>query len=76
MIATLGEAHDLGWRLRIYCRFGKRDGMKEVPPEEADRSRQPGGCRVRGQDGGLLSDRCSDLGERPIERVARADVWS
>jgi hypothetical protein len=30
MIATLGEAHDLGWRLRIYCRFGKRDGMKSI----------------------------------------------
>ena len=30
MIATLGEAHDLGWRLRIYCRFGKWDGMKSI----------------------------------------------
>ena len=28
MIATLGEAHDLGWRLTVYCRWGKRDGMK------------------------------------------------
>ncbi len=30
MIATLGEALDLGWRLRIYCRFGKREGMKSI----------------------------------------------
>jgi predicted DNA-binding transcriptional regulator AlpA len=24
MIATIGEAHDLGWRLTVYCRWGKR----------------------------------------------------
>ena len=26
MIATLGEAHDLGWMLKVYCRWGKREG--------------------------------------------------
>jgi hypothetical protein len=30
MIATLGEAHDLGWKLTVYCRFGKRAGMKAI----------------------------------------------
>jgi hypothetical protein len=30
MISTLGEVHDLGWRLRVYCRVGKRDGMKSI----------------------------------------------
>jgi hypothetical protein len=30
MIATLGEALDGGWRLTVYCRWGKRDGMKSV----------------------------------------------
>jgi len=33
---------------------------------EADRSRQPDGCRVRGEDGRLLSDWCTELGERPV----------
>ena len=28
MIATLGEAHDLGRSRPVYCRWGKRDGMK------------------------------------------------
>jgi hypothetical protein len=30
LIATIGEAHDLGWRLTVYCRFGERDGMKSI----------------------------------------------
>jgi hypothetical protein len=30
LIATIREAHDLGWRLTVYCRFGKRDGMKSI----------------------------------------------
>jgi hypothetical protein len=30
MISTIGEAHDLGWTLRVYCRWGKRDGMKSI----------------------------------------------
>ena len=30
MVASLGEAHDLGWRLTVYCRFGKREGMKSI----------------------------------------------
>ena len=30
MIATIGEALDLGWRLTVYCRWGKRDGMKSI----------------------------------------------
>ncbi len=29
-ISTIGEAHDLGWRIRVYCRWGKRDGMKSI----------------------------------------------
>lgn len=29
MIETLGEAHDLGWKLRIYCREGKGSAMKK-----------------------------------------------
>ncbi len=35
MVATRGEAHDLGWRLTVYCRFGKREGMKSVRECEA-----------------------------------------
>jgi hypothetical protein len=27
---VLGEALDDGWRLTVYCRRGKRDGMKSV----------------------------------------------
>jgi hypothetical protein len=30
-ISTVGEAHDLGWKLRAYCRQGRRDGMKSGP---------------------------------------------
>jgi hypothetical protein len=30
MVATLGEAHDLGWRLTVFCRWGKREGMKSI----------------------------------------------
>ena len=30
MIATLGEALDQGWTLHVYCRFGRREGMKTV----------------------------------------------
>ncbi len=30
MVATLGEAHDLGWRLTVFCRYGKREGMKSI----------------------------------------------
>ncbi|MEP0321288.1 hypothetical protein [Bauldia litoralis] len=30
MIATIGEAHALGWKLTVYCRFGKREGMKSI----------------------------------------------
>ena len=30
MIATLGEAHDLGWKVRVYCRFGKREALKSI----------------------------------------------
>ena len=30
MISTIGEAHDLGWRISVACAFGKRDGMKSI----------------------------------------------
>jgi hypothetical protein len=30
MVSTLGEALDLGWRIRARCAFGKRDAMKSV----------------------------------------------
>ena len=30
MAETLGEAHDLGWRVRVRCAHGKRDGMKSI----------------------------------------------
>lgn len=30
MIATIGEALEAGWRLRIYCRDGKRDHGKST----------------------------------------------
>ena len=33
---------------------------------DAEKSRQPDGCRVRGEDGTLLSDWCTELGERPV----------
>jgi len=30
MAETLGEAHDLGWKMRVRCAFGKRGGMKSI----------------------------------------------
>ncbi len=30
MVATIGEAWDAGWRVRVRCAWGKRDGMKSV----------------------------------------------
>lgn len=30
MAETLGEAHDLGWKVRVRCAYGKRDGMKSI----------------------------------------------
>jgi hypothetical protein len=30
MTETLGEAHDLGWKVRVRCAFGKRGGMKSI----------------------------------------------
>ena len=30
MVGTLGEAHDLGWKVRLRCAFGKRGGMKSI----------------------------------------------
>ncbi len=30
MVATLGEALDAGWRLTVFCREGKRNGMKSI----------------------------------------------
>ena len=30
MASTLGEAHDLSWRIRVRCTFGGREGMKSV----------------------------------------------
>ena len=29
MISTIGEAHDLGWRIRVYCREWKGRAMKK-----------------------------------------------
>ena len=29
-IATLGEAHDLGWRLTVHCSWGKLVGTKSI----------------------------------------------
>jgi hypothetical protein len=29
MISTIGEAHDLGWKIRVYCREGKGHAMKK-----------------------------------------------
>ncbi len=29
-ISTIGEAHDLSWRIHVYCRWGKRDAMKSI----------------------------------------------
>jgi hypothetical protein len=30
MAETLGEAHDLGWKVRVRCAYGKRDAMKSI----------------------------------------------
>jgi hypothetical protein len=30
MIETIGEAHDLGWKLRVYCRASRREGLKSI----------------------------------------------
>ncbi len=30
MIETIGEAHDLGWKLRVYCRGSRREGLKSI----------------------------------------------
>ena len=29
-IETIGEAYRLGWRIRVRCAWGKRDGMKSI----------------------------------------------
>ena len=29
-VETIGEAHDLGWRVMVRCAWGPRDGMKRV----------------------------------------------
>jgi hypothetical protein len=29
MISTIGEAHDLGWKIRVYCREWKGHAMKK-----------------------------------------------
>jgi hypothetical protein len=29
-VITVGQAHDLGWRVTAYCRWGKRDAMKSI----------------------------------------------
>ena len=30
MVATIGDAWDAGWRVRVRCAWGKREGMKSV----------------------------------------------
>jgi hypothetical protein len=30
MVETLGDAYDHGWRVRVRCAWGKRDGMKST----------------------------------------------
>ncbi len=30
MVSTLGEAHDLGWRLTVFCRASRREGLKSI----------------------------------------------
>lgn len=30
MVETLGEARSYGWRIRVRCAFGKREGLKTV----------------------------------------------
>ena len=30
MVATIGEAYSLGWKIRVHCAWGKRDGMKSI----------------------------------------------
>jgi hypothetical protein len=30
MVETLGEAHDLGWKVRVRCAYGNREGMKSI----------------------------------------------
>jgi hypothetical protein len=30
MVSTLGDAHDLGWRIRARCALGKGPGMKSI----------------------------------------------
>jgi hypothetical protein len=30
MVATIGEAYSLGWKIRGHCAWGKRDGMKSI----------------------------------------------
>lgn len=29
-VATIGEAHSLSWKLTVFCRAGRRDGMKSI----------------------------------------------
>src|SRR5665213_348136 len=30
MVATIGEAYSLGWKIRVTSAWGKRDGMKSI----------------------------------------------
>lgn len=29
-IETIGEAHDLGWKVRARCAYGRHDGLKRI----------------------------------------------
>ena len=30
MIETIGEAHDFGWKLRVYCRASRQQELKSI----------------------------------------------
>jgi hypothetical protein len=30
MVATIGEAYSIGWKIRVHCAWGKRLGMKSI----------------------------------------------
>jgi len=49
MIATIGEAHDLGWKLMACCGFEKQS---RIPPSQPSASRRYSARRSRGRAGG------------------------
>ncbi|WP_083528506.1 hypothetical protein [Hyphomicrobium sp. CS1BSMeth3] len=71
MASTLGEAHDLGWKIRARCAYGHGEGMKRIRPCTYQAYLDlPTLLWTRGREFplGLLNDRlkCPSCGSRTV----------